>query len=87
MFFVLRAFLCSSSTFSPFPFVAPSVAPLNVTMFLNKSSNKVAVRWIKPPIKQQDGDLVGYHISHVWQNAETSVSLNCNRVLLSPCFC
>ncbi|KAB0379335.1 hypothetical protein FD755_007119 [Muntiacus reevesi] len=51
---------------------APSVAPLNVTMFLNESSNKVAVRWIKPPVKRQDGDLVGYHISHVWRNAETS---------------
>ena len=48
-------------------------------MFLNESSNKVAVRWIKPPVKRQDGDLVGYHISHVWRNAETSVSLNCNR--------
>ncbi|XP_040123470.1 tyrosine-protein kinase Mer isoform X3 [Oryx dammah] len=54
---------------------APSVAPLNVTMFLNESSNKVAIRWIKPPIKRQDGDLVGYHISHVWQSAETSKEL------------
>ncbi|XFG04806.1 PREDICTED: tyrosine-protein kinase Mer [Capra hircus] len=54
---------------------APSVAPLNVTMFLNESSNKVAIRWIKPPTKRQDGDLVGYHISHVWQSAETSKEL------------
>ena len=87
MFFVSCAFLRGSSSFSPFPFVAPSVAPLNVTMFLNESSNKVAIRWIKPPTKRQDGDLVGYHISHVWQSAETSVSLNCDRVLLSPCIC
>ncbi|XP_043459935.1 tyrosine-protein kinase Mer isoform X1 [Prionailurus bengalensis] len=55
---------------------APSVAPLNVTVFLNESSHKVDVRWIKPPIKRQDGDLVGYRISHVWQNAETSKELS-----------
>ncbi|KAJ8787963.1 hypothetical protein J1605_005621 [Eschrichtius robustus] len=55
---------------------APSVAPLNVTMFLNESSNKVDVKWIKPPIKRQDGELVGYRISHMWQNAETSKELS-----------
>ncbi|XP_059798200.1 tyrosine-protein kinase Mer isoform X2 [Balaenoptera ricei] len=55
---------------------APSVAPVNVTMFLNESSNKVDVKWIKPPIKRQDGELVGYRISHMWQNAETSKELS-----------
>lgn len=55
--------------------LAPSVAPLNVTVFLNESSNKVDVSWIKPPI-EQDGDLVGYRISHVWQSADASVSLS-----------
>ncbi|XP_014647103.1 PREDICTED: tyrosine-protein kinase Mer [Ceratotherium simum simum] len=50
---------------------APSVAPLNVTVFLNESSDKVDIRWMKPPTKRQDGELVGYRISHVWQSAET----------------
>ncbi|XP_004686167.1 PREDICTED: tyrosine-protein kinase Mer isoform X2 [Condylura cristata] len=51
---------------------APSTAPSNITMFLNESSNKLDVRWIQPPIKRQDGELVGYRISHVWQSAGTS---------------
>ncbi|KAM5253547.1 tyrosine-protein kinase Mer [Hipposideros larvatus] len=55
---------------------APSVAPLNVTVFLNESSNKVDVRWIKPPIERQDGDLVGFRISHVWQSADASKELS-----------
>ncbi|XP_032956797.1 tyrosine-protein kinase Mer isoform X1 [Rhinolophus ferrumequinum] len=55
---------------------APSVAPLNVTVFLNESSNKVDVRWIKPPIERQDGDLVGFRISHVWQSADVSKELS-----------
>uniref|UniRef100_A0A480TIV1 Tyrosine-protein kinase Mer n=1 Tax=Sus scrofa TaxID=9823 RepID=A0A480TIV1_PIG len=55
---------------------APSVAPLNVTLFLNESSNKVTVRWIEPPIKRQHGELVGYQISHEWQSAETSKELS-----------
>ncbi|XP_045049750.2 tyrosine-protein kinase Mer isoform X2 [Desmodus rotundus] len=54
---------------------APSVAPLNVTVFLNESGNKLDVRWIKPPIQQQDGDLVGYRVSHVWQSADASKEL------------
>ncbi|KAM7079156.1 tyrosine-protein kinase Mer isoform 1-T1 [Molossus nigricans] len=68
------------STWSPWVLAsttegAPSVAPLNVTVFLNESSNKVDVSWIKPPIERQDGDLVGYRISHVWQSADTSKEL------------
>ncbi|XP_031297105.2 tyrosine-protein kinase Mer [Camelus dromedarius] len=55
---------------------APSVAPLNVTMSLNESSNKVDIRWVKPPIKKQDGELVGYRITHVWQSAEMSKELS-----------
>ncbi|XP_023412801.1 tyrosine-protein kinase Mer [Loxodonta africana] len=55
---------------------APSVAPLNVTVFLNASNNKVEVRWIKPPIRRQNGKLVGYQISHTWQNAEASKELS-----------
>lgn len=55
---------------------APSVAPLNVTVFLNESSNKVDIRWIKPPIERQDGDLVGFRISHVWQSADVSKELS-----------
>ncbi|XP_015419273.1 PREDICTED: tyrosine-protein kinase Mer isoform X1 [Myotis davidii] len=55
---------------------APSVSPLNVTVFLNESSNKVDVRWIEPPIERQDGDLVGYWISHVWQSAGASEELS-----------
>ncbi|KAF6104765.1 MER proto-oncogene, tyrosine kinase [Phyllostomus discolor] len=54
---------------------APSVAPLNVTVFLNESANKLDVRWIKPPIHQQNGDLVGYRVSHVWQSADASKEL------------
>ncbi|XP_054431532.1 tyrosine-protein kinase Mer [Pteronotus mesoamericanus] len=54
---------------------APSVAPLNVTVFLNESSNKLDVRWIKPPIERQDGDLVGYRVSHMWQSADASKEL------------
>ncbi|KAL0620128.1 Tyrosine-protein kinase Mer [Plecturocebus cupreus] len=42
----------------------PSVAPLNVTVFLNVSSDNVDIRWMKPPTKRQDGELVGYRISH-----------------------
>uniref|UniRef100_A0A8C3WRZ8 Tyrosine-protein kinase Mer n=1 Tax=Catagonus wagneri TaxID=51154 RepID=A0A8C3WRZ8_9CETA len=55
---------------------APSVAPLKVTVFLNESSNKVNVRWTEPPTERQDGELVGYRISHVWQSAETSKELS-----------
>ncbi|XP_006105776.1 tyrosine-protein kinase Mer [Myotis lucifugus] len=55
---------------------APSVSPLNVTVFLNESSNKVDIRWIEPPIERQDGDLVGYWISHVWQSAGASEELS-----------
>ncbi|XP_008055287.1 tyrosine-protein kinase Mer [Carlito syrichta] len=55
---------------------APSVAPFNVTVFLNESSDKVDIRWMKPPIKQQDGELVGYRISHVWQSMVTSKELS-----------
>ncbi|KAM8931617.1 tyrosine-protein kinase Mer [Lycaon pictus] len=55
---------------------APSVAPSNVTVSLNESSHKVDVRWIKPPIKRQDGELVGYRISHMWQSADTSKELS-----------
>ncbi|XP_045684645.1 tyrosine-protein kinase Mer [Phyllostomus hastatus] len=54
---------------------APSVAPLNVTVFLNESANKLDVRWIKPPIQRQNGDLVGYRVSHVWQSADASKEL------------
>jgi len=55
---------------------APSVAPSNVSVFLNESSHKVDVRWIKPPIKRQAGELLGYRISHVWQSADTSKELS-----------
>lgn len=68
-------------------FLAPSVSPLNVTVFLNESSNKVDVRWMEPPIERQDGDLVGYWISHVWQSAGASVSLSAGRVRSSPWIC
>ncbi|MEJ1278731.1 tyrosine-protein kinase Mer isoform X1 [Cricetulus griseus] len=51
---------------------APSVAPLNITVFLNESTNSVEIRWMKPPIKRQDGELVGYRISHMWESSETS---------------
>ncbi|XP_051039381.1 tyrosine-protein kinase Mer isoform X1 [Phodopus roborovskii] len=51
---------------------APSVAPLNVTVFLNESANSVDIKWMKPPIKRQDGELVGYRISHMWESSETS---------------
>ncbi|XP_053520540.1 tyrosine-protein kinase Mer isoform X2 [Artibeus jamaicensis] len=54
---------------------APEVAPLNVTVFLNESGNKLDIRWIKPPIQRQDGDLVGYRVSHVWQSADASKEL------------
>ncbi|XP_062065832.1 tyrosine-protein kinase Mer [Lepus europaeus] len=68
---------------------APSVAPSNVTAFLNESTNNVDVRWTKPPIKRRDGELVGYRISHMWQSAGTSkelseeVSQNSSRAQLS----
>ncbi|KAK7806342.1 hypothetical protein U0070_020194 [Myodes glareolus] len=55
---------------------APSVTPLNITVFLNESNSSVDIRWMKPPIKRQDGELVGYRISHVWESSETSVSLH-----------
>nr|XP_035946590.1 tyrosine-protein kinase Mer-like isoform X2 [Halichoerus grypus] len=55
---------------------APSVAPSNISVFLNESSHKVDVRWIKPPIKRQAGELLGYRISHVWQSADTSKELS-----------
>ncbi|XP_075418663.1 tyrosine-protein kinase Mer [Tenrec ecaudatus] len=55
---------------------APSVAPLNVTVFLNESSNKVDIRWIKPPLLRQNGELTGYRISHTWQSVETSKELS-----------
>lgn len=68
-------FPCSSSSFS-LSFVAPSVTPLNITVFLNESNSSVDIGWMKPPIKRQDGELVGYRISHVWESSETSVSLH-----------
>ncbi|XP_045143030.1 tyrosine-protein kinase Mer [Echinops telfairi] len=55
---------------------APSVAPLNVTVFLNQSSNKVDIRWIKPPLLRQNGELTGYRISHTWQSVETFKELS-----------
>ncbi|XP_051039382.1 tyrosine-protein kinase Mer isoform X2 [Phodopus roborovskii] len=55
---------------------APSVAPLNVTVFLNESANSVDIKWMKPPIKRQDGELVGYRISHMWESSETSKELS-----------
>lgn len=55
---------------------APEVAPLNITVFLNESSNNLDIRWTKPPIKRQDGELVGYRISHVWESAGTSKELS-----------
>ncbi|XP_063086049.1 tyrosine-protein kinase Mer isoform X1 [Cavia porcellus] len=55
---------------------APSTAPLNVTVFLNESTNKVDVRWMQPPIRQQDGELVGYRIAHSWQSDSTSKELS-----------
>ena len=64
-----------SSSFS-LSFVAPSVTPLNITVLLNESNSSVDIRWMKPPIKRQDGELVGYRISHVWESSGTSVSLH-----------
>ncbi|XP_012967845.1 tyrosine-protein kinase Mer isoform X4 [Mesocricetus auratus] len=55
---------------------APSVAPLNITVFLNESTNSVDIRWMKPPIKRQDGELVGYRISHMWESSATSKELS-----------
>ncbi|XP_066233840.1 tyrosine-protein kinase Mer isoform X2 [Saccopteryx leptura] len=55
---------------------APLVAPLNITVFLNESSKKVDISWIKPPIERQHGDLVGYRISHVWQSADAFKELS-----------
>lgn len=76
-------FILLSSSFS-----APSVAPLNVTVFLNESSNKMDVSWIKPPIEQQEGDLVGFRISHVWRSANTFVSLSTTITeCMSPLVC
>ncbi|XP_020843213.1 tyrosine-protein kinase Mer isoform X1 [Phascolarctos cinereus] len=51
---------------------APSASPLNVTVFLNTSSNNLEVRWEKPPLTRQDGELMGYMISYVWQGVESS---------------
>ncbi|XP_051831767.1 tyrosine-protein kinase Mer [Antechinus flavipes] len=51
---------------------APSASPLNVTVFLNRSSNNLEVRWEKPPLKRQDGELMGYMILYTWQDAESS---------------
>ncbi|XP_006876512.1 PREDICTED: tyrosine-protein kinase Mer [Chrysochloris asiatica] len=51
---------------------APSVAPLNVTVFLNESNNNVDVSWIKPPIMRQNGKLIGYRLSHTWRSVESS---------------
>ncbi|XP_013378206.1 PREDICTED: tyrosine-protein kinase Mer isoform X2 [Chinchilla lanigera] len=55
---------------------APSTAPLNITVFLNESANKVDIRWVQPPIKRQDGELMGYRIAHVWQSDRTSKELS-----------
>ncbi|XP_057637849.1 tyrosine-protein kinase Mer [Chionomys nivalis] len=55
---------------------APSVTPLNITVFLNESNSSVDIRWMKPPIKRQDGELVGYRISHVWESSGTSKELS-----------
>lgn len=54
---------------------APVVAPLNVTVFLNESGHKLDIRWVKPPMQRQDGDLVGYRVSHVWHSADASKEL------------
>ncbi|XP_026644260.1 tyrosine-protein kinase Mer [Microtus ochrogaster] len=55
---------------------APSVTPLNITVLLNESNSSVDIRWMKPPIKRQDGELVGYRISHVWESSGTSKELS-----------
>ncbi|XP_058523605.1 tyrosine-protein kinase Mer [Ochotona princeps] len=55
---------------------APSVSPSNITVVLSESSNGLDVSWTKPPIKRQDGELVGYRISHTWQGVGTSKELS-----------
>ncbi|KAM6178284.1 tyrosine-protein kinase Mer [Rhynchocyon petersi] len=55
---------------------APSKAPLNITVFLNESLNKVDIRWVKPPIQRHNGELKGYQISHTWQSLEISKELS-----------
>ncbi|KAM5227798.1 tyrosine-protein kinase Mer [Ctenodactylus gundi] len=68
---------------------APSVAPLNVTALLNQSSHKVDVRWERPPIQRQDGELLGYRVAHVWRSGGISkelfeeVSQNSSRAQIS----
>lgn len=61
-------------TLLSFIFSAPSAAPLNVTVLLNESGDKVEVQWVPPPIERQEGTLVGYRLSHVWQSTHISVS-------------
>ncbi|XP_015442943.2 tyrosine-protein kinase Mer [Pteropus alecto] len=55
---------------------APSAAPLNVTVLLNESGDKVEVQWVPPPIERQEGTLVGYRLSHVWQSTHISKELS-----------
>lgn len=55
---------------------APSAAPLNVTVLLNESGDKVEVQWVPPPTERQEGTLVGYRLSHVWQSTHISKELS-----------
>ncbi|NWZ73132.1 MERTK kinase, partial [Acrocephalus arundinaceus] len=49
---------------------APSMPPLNVTVFFNESSSSLEVRWMKPSLERIHGELQGYHIWYRWHNAE-----------------
>ncbi|XP_053169482.1 tyrosine-protein kinase Mer isoform X2 [Hemicordylus capensis] len=51
---------------------APSAPPGNVSISINESSSSVIITWTQPPSGLMNGELQGYHISHVWQNGKVS---------------
>lgn len=56
-------------------FLAPSIAPENITIVLNGSSS-LKVNWSPPPLSEMNGILLGYKIWHTWKVYGSPVSIN-----------
>ncbi|KAG8444035.1 hypothetical protein GDO86_009286 [Hymenochirus boettgeri] len=46
---------------------APSAAPQNISLSINRSHSAIEVLWIQPPIADINGRLLGYKITHKWK--------------------
>ncbi|XP_076989832.1 tyrosine-protein kinase Mer isoform X2 [Tamandua tetradactyla] len=54
---------------------APSFAPADVSVILDESTDTLDVRWARPPVARQDGELVGFRVAHTWRSAAAAREL------------